>query len=272
MKTIKFFFTSVLFLIFFTASISSISAVEHSHSWSKRLGAASGDYINWYGVLDFDSSGNVAVMARISTDADLNNDGDTSDDGESAAGYGSYDNVVVVFNSAGEYVWSKRLGGAANDTNYNLRFDSNDNLIIVGGVTGDADLNGDGDFLDGNGEDSTGYANADVAISVFDSSGTYVWSKRLGGASGDLPRDIAIDGNNNVYIVTEGQGTFDLNGDGDGLDDGESAVGYGNYDVLISAFNSSGVFIWGKRLGSTSQDSIDYASADIVNNYILVTG
>ena len=190
-----------------------------TYRWSRRLGGVSGSSDQVYAV-DTDIQGNVFITGSVRGDADLNWDGDFLDDGESSVGYGANDIFVTSLTSNGSYQWSRRLGGtsANNDYGEGIITDTLGNVIVVGSVAGDVDLNWDGDSLD-TGESSVGYGASDVFVtSLTSSTGAYLWSKRLGGTGWDGGQEVAIDENNNVIVTGFVIGNVDLNGDGDSTD------------------------------------------------------
>ena len=56
------------------------------------------------------------------------------------------------------------------DIGWSVKADTSGNIIVTGEITGNVDLNGDGDSNDG-GEDSTGYSEYDIFIATFDQDG-----------------------------------------------------------------------------------------------------
>ncbi len=133
------------------------------HQWSKRLGGTGIDQGNSLAV---DLSGNIAVSGFITDYADLN--GDMALSGV----YPEYNNTSVpalynlscdifvsVFTPEGAPASGKsqRFGGAYEDKSLGLAVNSRDNLlvtgtsniIIVGYITGKADLSGDAALSDG---------------------------------------------------------------------------------------------------------------------------
>ncbi|MCP4594991.1 LamG-like jellyroll fold domain-containing protein, partial [Neptuniibacter sp.] len=222
--------------------------------WAKRLGGTSSDY----GIrITSDANNNIIVTGFVTGNADMNGDGDSVDGGaESATGYGSSDVFISVFNSSGTWQWAKRLGGTGADIGGSITTDNNNNIIIIGHVAGNADMNGDGDSTDGGAESATGYGSHDVFISVFNSSGIWQWAKRLGGDAEDCGQGITTDANNNIIVTGYVEYNVDINGDGDFTDGGaESAGDCEGEDVFISVFNSSGTWQWAKRLGGVFYDA-----------------
>src|SRR3989344_545143 len=238
--------------------------------WSERMGGTNVDV--GHSIIT-DTNNNIIVTGAVNGTADLNGDGDTDDENETPSGtYGVGDGFISAFNSSGTFQWSKRLGGTGTDYGYTITTDTNNQVIVIGPVTGTADLNGDGDTDDENETPSGTYGGTDIFISAFNSSGTLQWSKRFGGTSGDFGDTITTDTNNQVVVTGVITGTADLNGDDDALDESEVPSGtYGGIDVFISAFNSSGTFQWSKRLGGTGTDDGAYITTD-TNNNVIVTG
>ncbi len=238
--------------------------------WSKRLGGLSISDDAF--AVAADSSNNIIVSGNVSSNADLNGDADTADSNETSSGvYGNPDAFISVFNSAGIFQWSKRLGGTIVDVGKAIAVDSNNNVIVSGYVTGNADLNGDADTADSNETGNTGvYGSLDIFVSVFNSAGTFQWSKRLGGTNSDIGDAVTTDSANNMIISGGLTGNADLNGDGDTADSNETGdTGiYGGGDIFVSVFNSAGTFQWATRLGGTSTDEGKGVVADSANNVI----
>jgi len=106
---------------------------------------------------------------------------------------------------------------------------------------GIADLNGDGtrDDVNINGESLTAVSDHyDPYVSVFDSSGTYQWSIRLGNSSRDYTYGVAINSSTGAFMLAGSvTGAADLDGDGDTSGaTGESATNYGAYDAFVTSF------------------------------------
>ncbi|QQS61403.1 MAG: SBBP repeat-containing protein [Candidatus Moraniibacteriota bacterium] len=250
-----------------------ISAFTSSgeYLWSKRLGGVEQDTGRGSSV---DFSGGIYISGQTRGTADFNGDGDTNDFNETVvAPYGEPDAFLSAFTSDGTHLWSKRLGGLETDTNYKVITDFFGNLYVTGFITGDADLNGDGDILDVNETGGVPYGGQDAFISAFTSSGEYLWSKRLGGGSFDYIWNISSrDTSRNIYIAGSVTGIADLNGDGDILDVNETGgVPYGGQDAFISAFTSSGEYLWSRRLGGVGNDFV-YSSISNSSGNIYITG
>lgn len=78
-----------------------------------------------------------------------------------------------------------------------------------------------------------GAGAGDALICRFNSSGTLLWSRRLGGATGtDTANDVTVDASDNIYIVGEYGSTV-----------------AGGIPMHISKYNNSGAFQWTREIG-----------------------
>src|SRR3989338_2932404 len=173
--------------------------------------------------------------------------------------------------NTGRFIMAKRLGKVGEGSSvFATTTDGDDNIVITGGVTGAADMNGDGDTTDGGAESASGYGNTDAYISVFNSSGTWQWAKRLGGASLDEVWDVTTDSNNNVIVTGFVNGAADMNGDGDTTDGGAETPITGNAGIFISVFNSAGTWQWAKRIEASQFGFGQGIATDSDNNVIVI--
>lgn len=95
-----------------------------------------------------------------------------------------------------------------------------------------------------NGVTYNGFPNltkADIFLGKFDASGNAIWIKTLGSSEGDLPEAIALDNDENVYLIGRIQGTCDFGG-------GYILNTLGGQDAFIAKYNSSGVIQWAKAV------------------------
>ncbi|HEY5713922.1 MAG TPA: SBBP repeat-containing protein [Candidatus Gracilibacteria bacterium] len=247
----------------------SVFNASGTFQFAKRLGGVGWD--SGYEVTT-DSNNRIIISGFVDGDADLSGDGDYNDPGESATGYGTYDAFFSVFDSAGNWVFAKRLGGTFTDYGYSVTTDSNNRIIVCGSTKGDADLDGDGDATGGGAESATGYGDYDAFFSVFDSAGNWVFAKRLGGTVTDRAYRVTTDSNDRIIVSGMVAWESDINGDGDSTDGGAEDRGiYSDNDAFFSVFDSAGNWVFAKRLGGPTADIILGVTTDN-NNRIIVVG
>ena len=232
-----FIFSSALSSTTFVAT-SSANAWSNTQTSVSVFGGASND--DGYSIA-IDSSGNIYTTGRFRDTVDF-------DPGAGVANLtsaGIDDVFVSKLNSSGNFAWAKRFGGTSIDDGYSIAIDSSGNVYTTGRFRGTVDFDpGDGT------ENLTAAGSSEVFISKLNSSGNFVWAKRLGGSFSDVGNSIAVDSSGNVYTA----GTFTSTADFDPGDGTENLTSEGNSDVFVSKLDSSGNYVWAKRFGGTDYD------------------
>lgn len=178
------------------------------------------------------------------------------------ASAGGSDIFISKLDSSGNFAWAKEMGGVDESQAYSIAVDASENVYTTGWFRGTVDFDpGSGIF---NRTSSGGY---DIFISKLNSSGNFGWTKTIGGANWDGGQAIAVDGSGNVYTTgifngaidfDPGPGTFNL-------------TSTGIEDIYISKSDSSGNFVWAKRIGGTGNDWSSAIALDASNN-VYTTG
>ena len=206
--------------------------------WAKRLGGTAGD--DGFGIA-VDSSGNVYTTGSFYGTADF----DPGAGEANLTSAGERDVFVSKLDSSGNFVWAKRLGGTVADVGRIIAVDSSGNVYTTGYFFSTADFDpgaGTTNLISAGG--------AEVFVSKLDSSGNFVWAKRLGGISTDEGYSIGVDSSGNVYTTGYFNGTVDFD-PGAGVANLTSA---GGNDSFVLKLDSLGDFIWAKQLGGTAAD------------------
>ena len=166
---------------------------------------------------------------------------------------GTTDDIFVAkLNSSGVVQWVYAAGGTGRDRGRKIALDSSGNIYVTGYYWSTVDFGG------GN---VTSNGNWDAFLLKLNSSGTFQWVKSYGNNYNDLGRDVAIDSNDNIYMLGNYRGTVDFGG-GD-------ETGSINADIFLVKFNSSGVFQWVYTAGAGSfEDSRALALDSSDNPYI----
>ena len=166
---------------------------------------------------------------------------------------GTTDDIFVAkLNSSGVVQWVYAAGGTSRDRGRKIALDSSGNIYVTGYYWSTVDFGG------GN---VTSNGNWDAFLLKLNSSGTFQWVKSYGSNYNDLGRDVAIDSNDNIYMLGNYSGTVDFGG-GD-------EIGSNNADIFLVKFNSSGVFQWVYTAGASSfEDSRALALDSSDNPYI----
>lgn len=207
--------------------------------WARRMGGPGDDAP---GGITVDHDGNVYTVGSFQGIADF----DPGDGTYELTGDGGSDVFVSKLDSAGNFVWAKRLGGALNDTAWAVASDGGDHIVVVGGFTNTADFDpGDGVF------DLTSASNdPDGFIAKVGGDGHLEWAKRIGGPNIDYAVAAAIGSDGSVTTVgffsdtidaDPGPGTLDL-----------TAAGW--MDVFVCRLDGAGNLVWARGFGGDDAD------------------
>lgn len=158
-------------------------------------------------------------------------------------------------------MWAVGFGGIGGDYGRAIAVDASENVYITGSFQVTVD------FDPGSGVSNlTSAGNDDVFVSKLDSSGSFVWAKRSGGTSGDVPQSIAVDGSGNVHTT----GYFNGSGDFDPGAGTTTLTSAGSDDAFVSKLNSSGDLVWAIRLGGADSDGGQSIEVDGSGNVRIV--
>ncbi len=229
-----------------------------SFLWVKGMGAGGNDQ-GWSVAVD--GNGNAYVTGFFSEQGAFfdfyNNIGALTSAGRS-------DVFLAKYDPAGNFLWSKGMGGKDDDKGYGIAADSSGNIYATGTFSSDTTYFNPG----GSGGILTRAGSEDVFLAKYDVSGNYLWAKSMGGTGSDHGNGIAVDTRGNVYVT----GSFDsdtahFNPGGSG---GKLAT-VGNRDIFLAKYNTEGKYLWTKSMGGSK---IDVGRSVTVggNGNVYVTG
>lgn len=282
--------------------------------WIAFLGGSGGDEAKAVAV---DSSDNIIIAGNTSSDGAGGHDGliakfdssgtlqwdrtlgDSSNDYATGVAIDSSDNIIVggygyfggawtgfvaKYNSSGVIQWQKKLTTSSSCYVRKCAVDSSDNIIVVGNASG------------------TGAGSNDGLIVKYNSSGTVLWKRLLGGSSSDIFFAVETDSSDNIFVggytQSDGAGSYDFfmakyNSSGalqfdktlgassnefsqggvaiDSSDDVifsfyTGSVGQGSYDAAIVKYHNTGVFVWDRILGGSGNDYYYNVAVDSSDN------
>jgi hypothetical protein len=137
-----------------------------------------------------DSSGNVYIAGATN-----DNSFPTTSSAPQKTRGGSYDGFLIKLDTAGRRVWATYLGGNLNDYCNGLTSDRYGNIAITG-ATASANFPVK--------ETISPFVLSDpnsAFMSLFDSSGAFIWGAFVGGTDEDYGNDIAVDSTGSIFIV-----------------------------------------------------------------------
>lgn len=151
-----------------------------------------------------------------------------STDGDITVNNGMSDYWLVKFNTTGNIIWQKSYGGTNTDSAASVAELADGNILVVG-----ATQSNDGDVTVQNGI-------GDYWILKLNSSGNFIWDKSVGFAFSDWAQDVIVNSDGSFYV----SGTIFAHNNG----------GYGQSDIGIFAFDSSGNVVWSKLIGGSNYE------------------
>ena len=174
--------------------------------------------------------------------------------GASLTSSGERDIFIGKYDSSGNLIWVKQAGGSGDDEGSSITTDNANNVLVTGSFV-------DITAFENNAMTSNG--SSDIFIAKYDSSGNLLWVKQAGGPSFDRGYSVTTDNSDNFYVTGYFKGTAAF---GD-----TSITTYGDRDVFIAKYDSSGNLLWIKQGGGSYWDYGYSLTTDYLNN-VYITG
>lgn len=152
-------------------------------------------------------------------------------------------------------IWSTYYGGSDDEAIYSIKTNSNNDVVISGFSSSNADIA------------SKGYQNTlggyeDAFIAKFDSNGVRLWATYFGGSNFDDAYDMAIDKNNNIIIVGETASDSSIST----LGSHQEKYGGGLIDGFVAKFDNDGKLVWSTYFGGKDEEKINGVAVDNFDN------
>ncbi len=205
---------------------------DGNHIWTRQFGSSAADEPKSIAI---DSVGNIYVVGN--TWGDLF--------GTKSPNYNA-DVFVVKYSADGIQGWNDHFGNSSYNYGNGIALDSSDNVYVTGDLYGN---------LFG-----TSAGSYDAFIRKYNSGGNILWSKQYGTSALDKCLDIALDANDNFYIIGNTSGYFS----------GETS-NQGSNDIFVSKFNPAGAVLWNKQYGTSGSDK-GYAVSVDSNGNVYASG
>jgi hypothetical protein len=164
--------------------------------------------------------------------------------------YGFYEGFLAKVNSSGDVLWLKNIGSPNDDYTTSCSSDALGNVFLSGyfNTTVHADL-----------LSFTSFGMFDGYVIKFDSSGSAIWLRNIGGANDERANKVTVDAAGNAYVggyfhsyilyadtmnLWQYSGTPPCN------------------DIFLLKFDGNGNGIWSRRAGGTNCDELLSQSTD----------
>lgn len=101
----------------------------------------------------------------------------------------------------------------------------------------------------------------DIFLTMFNASGTPIWTHETGTTDNDVATGIALDSSGNIYLAgqTNGQLAGNVNASG---------ISGGTHDVFVMKYAASGDFQWAKQTGSAASEMVSGIAVDSTGVYV----
>lgn len=220
--------------------------------WARAFGGSEDDEV---AALSLDRDGNILLTMLYQATIDANPSPDLIAFHQSVGGK---DIAFLKLNSAGNYIYSKSIGGTLDDGVDGVAtvFDSAGNLVIAGTFRGTADIDpgtAPADF--------TSLGESDIFIARYTPAGALYAARQLGGTRAlTLTQDsLGIDESDNIFLT----GTFR------GVVDVDLTFGVRNLssqqnsaDVFVASYTRNDVLRWSFSIGGLGTESGNSLSVD----------
>jgi len=193
--------------------------------------------------MKLDQKGNIYLGGTFSDTIDF----DPSLKAAKLSSGGYRDAFIAKYDSSGNYIWAKSTQGMAGSLSQvsSVAVDASQNVYVAGYFDSIVDFDPSAVI-----RKLHSFGNDDIFIAKYDSLGSYVWAKQMGGNAsfGDRAQAIGLDTNCNVYVTGYFSGTADF----DPSATVKSLVC--NFaDPFLAKYDSSGKYTWALHMGDSTQ-------------------
>jgi len=150
---------------------------------------------------------------------------------------GGNDIYITKYDTSGNFIWAKQIGGTIDDIANNIKIDKAGNLIVTGLFQGTVDMDpGAGVF------NLTSVGSNNFVLKL-DNNGNFIWAKQVFAVS---VKTLATDGADNVLVGGAFSGTQDFDpGPGTFM----ATANTPNFDdMFVLKLNSAGNFVWFRQV------------------------
>jgi gliding motility-associated-like protein len=247
-------FIIFLFQLLFSFTL---SAQSYKFEWVKNFGQPIN---NTNGVsMALDSNKSVIVVGNFSNTVDFNSGSGVFNQTSNGA---SQDIFITEYDTAGNFVWAKQIGGTQNEIVKFIKTDKNSDLIIVGFFQGTVDFDPGPDVF------NITASSVSHFILKLSNNGDFIWAKSLQVSGLEL---VDVDESNNIIVAGAFGGTVDFDpGPATFMATTNIAI---QSDMFVVKLDNNGIFIWMKQIKNLSNSATQQSGleSDFENN-IYFTG
>ena len=194
------------------------------------------------------SAGSVAVLpdGRVCTVGSFSGSIDLVPETEEGwfTSQGQLDIYLQLLDDTGAPLWSFTIGGTGFDQAWDLEV-TPEGIYVAGYFSGSVDFDpGPDAFL------LQSVGNLDIFLALFSTEGELRWAKTIGGENVEIPYDLELDLEENIFLTGYFADTVDF----DPGPNVELRTSVGLADVFVCKLDASGAFQWVKTFGGAGSD------------------
>jgi Secretion system C-terminal sorting domain len=231
-----------------------------NYLWGIQIASTTSSSING---MSFDNTNNVLITGTFYGTVDFDPGVGTLN----LVSAGSSDIFFAKYNSSGQALFAKNIGGADLDAGFQITSDNTGNILVTGGFRTSADFDpGPGlSVLNTAGVSSL----TDLFFAKYDANGNYIWAKSIGGSDSEIPGGIVVDNSNNIVVFGTIRNLVDFDPGSGTVILGPTPAG--GEDFFTAGFNPNGDYLWAQVSGGTGVD-IGTIIAKNSENEFYITG
>lgn len=168
-----------------------------------------------------------------------------------------------AFSQLPNHQWTKSADGGALARGYCITSDPFGNVYTAGVFSGTNDFDPSASV-----SNLSSFGSDDIFIVKTSSDGNFIWAKNIGGTQADLPNDITVDINGNIYLTGDFSGTADFNTEA-GV---TNLISAGGTDAFVVKLSPAGQLVWAKNVGGSGADTGQAVDIDDYNGDVYVIG
>lgn len=169
-----------------------------------------------------------------------------------------------VFDQCSGLIWAQKAGGVSKEYAAKITELSDGSIALVGVF--------EGSIVFGEGESNETVLQcaegSDLFVARYSRSGAFLWGVRAGGSGVDVGRAMTSLPDNGILVAGRFGGSSVF---GQGEPNETVLQSNGSSDIFVAKFDSNGVLIWARAMGSTFGDSAE-AVALLSDGSAVVTG
>jgi hypothetical protein len=236
----------------FLITLLSFTALSQDYNWFKQFGGTGDDRVEKTMI---DSNGDIIAIGTFSGTVDFDPGIGVSE----MTSNGWNDAFIVKFDTTGNLIWVRTLGGADFDGANVIEVDASDNIFVAGGYYGTIDID------PGAGEVLITSSGISAYLLKLDSNGDYQWSRNLTGS--DVRISAIGTGPQGVVCAGTFHFTAEFNNEGTSV----QLTSLGATDVYVMNLTNAGVFASIEQIGTPDQNPVQAFEMDASGNIYLAS-